>query len=396
MTSVNPGRRIDLRWVDRLFAALLAVDFVLEALLADGVPNSRRVVTALFAVPFAAPVALRRRSPAGALPAAGVIVVIQQLLHGQLFTTLPSESAELVPILCAYGAGAWLELKPGALTLLTGSALFYGNSLIDSYVDHVPGAGNWIDGLANLVFFTIASWVVGCLVRERGRRAAAFASLEAAALQERQERLRAAIAEERIVIGRELQDIIAHSVSVMVVHAGGARRLVRSDPDRAHESILTVEQTGRQTLAEMRRLLGLLRREDDPRALAPQPGLEQLPELADALRARGLECSIETTGEPIALTPGIDLVGYRAIESALDLAAGRGCTHAETAVRYSPRWLELEVRGDCALRADEGSLAALSERVELYGGRLERVGDGDGEFTVRCVLPLEAAQAAIA
>jgi signal transduction histidine kinase len=396
MTIVSTVRRLDLRWVDRLFAAVLAVDFVLEALLADGVPNSRRVVTALFAVPFAAPVALRRRSPAGALTAAGVIAVIQQLLHGQLFATLPSESAELVPILCAYGAGAWLELKPAAMALLTGSILFYGNSLVASYVDHLPGAGNWISGLANLVFFTIASWVVGRLVRERGRRAAAFASLEAAAIREREERERVAIAEERIVIGRELQDIIAHSVSVMVVHAGGARRLVRSDPDRAHESILTVEQTGRQTLAEMRRLLGLLRREDDPRALAPQPGLEQLPELADALLARGVECSIETTGEPIALTPGIDLVGYRAIESALDLAAGRGCRRAVTAVHYSPRWLELEVRADGLLPADDASLAAVSERAELYGGRLERVDDGDGAFAVRCRLPLEAAQAAVA
>jgi signal transduction histidine kinase len=386
--------RIDPRRADRLFAGLLALDFILEALLADGVPASRRLLTALFAVPLAAPVALRRRFPGWALPAAGAIGLIEQLLHGQLFSTLPSESAELVPILCAYGAGAWLELRPSLPVLAAGSVLFYATVLIASYFDHAPGSGGWSNGLATTVFFVVAPWILGRLMRERSRRAAAFAGLEAAAVRERAERERAAIAEERIVIGRELQDIIAHSVSVMVVHAGGARRLVRSDPERARDSILTVEHTGRQTLAEMRRLLGLLRRDDDPRALSPQPGLEQLPELAEALLARGLECSLRTAGEPIELTPGIDLVGYRTIEAALDSAFVCGCRRAEATVRYEGRWLELEVHGDAELSA--GSLLAVSERVELYGGRVELVDDGDGEFAVRCRLPLEGAQAAVA
>jgi signal transduction histidine kinase len=117
------------------------------------------------------------------------------------------------------------------------------------------------------------------------------------------ERESAAIAEERARIGGELQDIIAHSVSVMIIQAGGARLLVRSDPERARDSILNVEQTGRETLADLHRLLGMLRKDDDPRALAPQPGLNQLAALIDSIRDTGVECELRAEGEPIDLTP---------------------------------------------------------------------------------------------
>lgn len=112
-------------------------------------------------------------------------------------------------------------------------------------------------------------------------------------------------------------------------------------------------------------------------------------ELAEGLQARGLECSLLTDGEPIALTPGIDLVGYRTIEATLDGAAACGCTRVQTTVRYGARRLELEVRGKGALPALDRALVAASERVELYGGRLERLDEADSAFTVRCRLPLE-------
>jgi signal transduction histidine kinase len=391
-TLLTRVRRIDLRVLDAIVAAALALDIVLEALLADGVPH--RLIMAAFAVPFAVPIALRRRWPAAALIAGCAIALLQQLFHGQMFNTLPSQSAEFVPILCSYGVGAWLEPRRSLFPAAVAAGLLLAVVLVATYVDHVPGAGGWSGGLGTLVFFVAGPWVVGRLMRERGRRAAAFAALEAQAVSERAERERAAISEERLVIGRELQDIIAHSVSVMVVQAGGARRLLRREPDRARESILAVERTGRETLAEMRRLLGLLRRDDDPGALTPQPGLEQLPELAVAMRARGLECSLCTEGDPIELTPGIDLVGYRAIEAALDGAAASGCQAASTMVRYESRRLELEVRGDRSQPELLQAIAAASERVRLYGGRLELHHAEDGAFALRCQLPLEGALAA--
>jgi signal transduction histidine kinase len=265
------------------------------------------------------------------------------------------------------------------------------DQFVEIYVTDVGGTGGWSGAAVVLIGFFALPWLAGRLVRERSRRADAFAALGARAASDRVERERAAIANERLTIGRELQDIIAHSVSVMVIHAGGARRLLQSEPDRARESILTVEQTGREALAEMRRLLGLLRKDDDPQALSPQPGLEQLPELAGVLRSKGLVCELRTDGDPIELTPGIDLVSYRVIETALERGATAGWDHAFITVRYEPQRLELEVRGNTSIPGGGEILGSLSERVRLYGGGLDVVDSRRGEFAVRCRLPLERA-----
>jgi len=151
--------------------------------------------------------------------------------------------------------------------------------------------------------------------RDRIPRARSQANVEREQLES------AAIVQERARIGSELQDIIAHSVSAMVIQAGGARRALRSDPDRARDSMRNVEQTGREALADLRRLLGMLRKDEDPRALAPQPGLKQLRELIGSMRDIDVQCELRIEGMPIDLTPGVDLVGYRVIEAALHSGA---------------------------------------------------------------------------
>ena len=387
------ARAADPRRVDAVFGALLAIDLVLEAALVHGVTSTDRLVTAVFALPFSATVVVRRRWPAGAVVACATLGLAQQLFGGRLFTALPSQSAELAPILCAYGAGAWLARRRGAIATALAIGLLYADALVASYVDHASGAPGWSGGLALVVSFLLVPWVIGCFVRERTRRAAAFAALEAQVTAERSERERAAIAQERIVIGRELQDIIAHSVSVMVIQAGGARQLLGHQPERAREGILNVERTGREALAEMRRLLGLLRKDDDPRALAPQPGLDQLPELADSLHQAGLECQLREEGEPIDLTPGISLVGYRVVQAALRGAAQNGCTAATATVRYGSRGLELEVSADRTPSGIEQALRTVSERVLLYGGRLDVLGHESDGFKINCRLPLERVRA---
>jgi signal transduction histidine kinase len=376
--------RIRPEHIDALVAAALAVDLILESALGAGIPD--RLVTVVFALVVAAPVAVRRRWPAAAVVWASMACLLQDPFHGQLFN-LSSGSIVLVLMLCSYGAGAWLAWRRSLLAFGAAAVLLVASQLISTYVTGVTG-GN-LSGLAVLMLLFTVPWVVGRFIHERNRRAEAFSALAAQAARERHERERAAVAQERLAIGRELQDIIAHSVSVMVVQAGGARRMLHDEPDRARESILNVEQTGRETLAEMRRLLGLLRKDDDPRALTPQPGLDQLPELTAAMQKEGLTCDLSTDGRPIDLTPGIDLVSYRVIETALERAAKSRCRRATATVRYQPRRLELEVRGDRELPYRGEDLGSVSERVALYGGRLEVVNGDPAEFAVRCRLPLE-------
>src|SRR5438105_2457101 len=242
--------------VDLLISLALIVLLILESALAAGIPD--RLVTALFAVAFAAPVAVRRRWPAAAVLCSTATCLLQDPLDGQLFN-LPSGSAVIVLMLCSYGAGAWLPPRRSLTVLGASAGMLAADQLIEQHVTHVSGGG-W-SGLATLMLLFMAPAVLGWFVRERNRRGDAFALLAAQSAAERTERERAAVEQERLTIGRELQDIIAHRVSVMVVQAGGARRQLRTDPDRARESILNVEQTGREALAEMRRLLGLLRKD---------------------------------------------------------------------------------------------------------------------------------------
>jgi signal transduction histidine kinase len=167
--------------------------------------------------------------------------------------------------------------------------------------------------------------------------------------------------------------------------------MLRSDPDRARDSILNVEHTGREALADLRRLLGMLRKDDDPRALAPQPGLGQLPALVASVAGDGYACELRTLGDPIDLTPGVDLVAYRVIETALVRRARRHGGNIVVTVRYEPSELALEIRGDGPFGDLDEELQAIAERVGLYGGSL-RTSRGDGDtFSLQARLPLRAA-----
>jgi signal transduction histidine kinase len=181
----------------------------------------------------------------------------------------------------------------------------------------------------------------------------------------------------------------------MVIQAGGARRLLRSDPARARDSILTVERTGREALADMRRLLGMLRKDEDQRALAPQPGLDQLASLLDSIRQAGLACELCTEGERIDLTPGLDLVGYRVIEAALLSAVHHRSSHVTVTVRYGTGRLELDIRGDGSMPELDQELHGISERLALYDGSLRAMPTEGYGFALQARLPLAAAAATV-
>jgi signal transduction histidine kinase len=238
-----------------------------------------------------------------------------------------------------------------------------------------------------------ATWLFALLLARRSRRVHAAEERAAQLERDQQERAQAAVAEERSRIARELHDVIAHSVSVMTVQAGAARTLLPEDPDRAMAPLLAVEETGRQALAEMRRLLGILR-EDNAPALAPQPGLSELPALAESVRHAGLPVEVSVEGEPRPLPAGVDLTAYRIVQEALtNTLKHAGPTRASVVVRYDRDAVVLSVIDDGRIStAADGSghgLIGMRERVGLYGGELHAGPGANGGFVVSARLPVE-------
>ena len=383
-------RSMDPRQVDIAFAVSALVALELWCGLSGGMSGHERLVSATAAVFLVAPLAIRRAYPGPALVASALVIAVQTLAGGQLLSgPVPSNTVPVLVLLAlGYGAGAWLEAGPSTLGLFVALGLVAGAAF-------VPGFGALPHGaaIASSVFYsslTVApGWFVGRLARGWSRRSAAFHELAEETAAEQAVRQSSAVAAERARIGAELQDIIAHSVSVMVIHAGGARMQLRNDPERARQSLLNVEHTGREALAELRRLLGMLRKDDDPRALNPQPGLDQLGSLLDSYRSSGLSCDLTTLGDLVDLTPGVNLVAYRALEAALAAAARRGVDQVAVAVRYTPRQLELEVRVDQPIDDLDDGIDGIAQRVALYDGRL-RVKVVDGCSSVLVQLPLRA------
>jgi signal transduction histidine kinase len=245
----------------------------------------------------------------------------------------------------------------------------------------------------------VPSWVVGDLLRTRRLDSLRRADDEARAAREREAHLEAALAEQRRQVARELHDVVAHGVGVMLIQAGAARQVVRTEPDRAEEALLAVEATGREAMAELRRLLGVLGDESDQGGIAPQPGVGQLDELVERVRQAGLPAQLQVDGEPRVLPSGIDVTIYRIAQEALTNAL-RYAQHARTLVHlaYDGSEVRLEVLDDgpdesptVAGRAATDStgkgIAGMRERASLVGGRLEAGPRLGGGYAVRAWLP---------
>ena len=189
--------------------------------------------------------------------------------------------------------------------------------------------------------------------------------------------------------------MIAHCVSVMTVQATAARLLLDSEPERAREPLLAVEDTGRQTLAEMRHLLGILRKNLEESGPTPQPRMADLGALVRRCETAGLPVELAVEGEPTVLTPGVDLAAYRVVQEALTNAIKyAGPAHARVTVRYGDHDLDLDIVDDGkAAPAGDGhghGLVGMRERVVLYGGEFEAGPRPGGGFGVHARLPLES------
>jgi signal transduction histidine kinase len=251
----------------------------------------------------------------------------------------------------------------------------------------------WSMGIAVVAFMTVA-WAVGLLIRYPMERARSAEEHAVRVEQEQAEAARQAVLEERRRIARELHDVVAHSVSVMTVQAGAVRRVLREDQDREREALLAVERTGRDAMAEMRRVVGLLREEGEAAPLSPQPGLETLSALLGTVRDAGLDVDLVVEGERRALPPGLDLAAFRVVQEALTNALRHARpTRASVMLRFAPDTLRIEVANDGVNGGPVGrghGSTGMRERVALYGGTVES-GPREGGYLVAATLPIGGA-----
>ena len=258
---------------------------------------------------------------------------------------------------------------------------------------------NRFEGLVLPFAVLVPTWLLGDLIRTRRIDTRRRAEAIERSLRERELRLEAAATEERRHVARELHDVVAHAVSVMVIQAGAARQVLRTSPDEAEQSMFAVELVGRDAMAELRRFLGALSDDDEAAGIAPQPGIAALPSLVDRVREAGLPASLEMDGDARPVPASLDMTVYRIVQEALTNAL-RYAREAATLVRLS--WesdqLRVEILDEGPASAEgEGSgrgLVGMRERASLVGGRLEAGPRLGGGYAVRAWLPLEPAATA--
>jgi signal transduction histidine kinase len=250
----------------------------------------------------------------------------------------------------------------------------------------------------------ILSWAWGRLTRVRGAYLTELEGRAERLERERDAQAKVAVAAERARIARELHDVVAHNVSVMIVQADGAAYVMDNSPAQAKEALATIATTGRQALVEMRRLLGLLRTADTTEEYVPQPSVEELPELLEQVRTAGLPVEFTTSGTPRELPRGVELTVYRIVQEALTNVRKHGGPNvsARVAVDFGDRDLNVVIEDDGRGSTDEQlanggtdgqghGLIGMRERIGMVSGSLDAGPRPGGGFRIRAVLPLKAA-----
>ena len=365
---------------DQALAGALAVLVLAEVLWREGSIAGKLVLVPL-AVVVGVAAARRVNSP---LVFLGLMLAITTGAGFLSFSGGGPVGLFVFQLLAVYSAAAHTS---GRGTLLAG-AMTLGIAVIDLVLID-PGGIN----PDTVVFYGLlygAPWIAGRAVRSR--------RLKDRQLEYEKARAAAAIVDERERIARELHDVVAHSISVMVIQARGGRRVLESDPADALSAFAVIEKTGHQALDEMRRLLGMLRRSDEEIAFAPQPSLKELGGLIEQVRAAGLPVQVDIEGEPRELPPGVDLSALRIVQEALtNVLKHAGPARARVVLRYDVDDFEIEISDDGAGTGDgSGSgfgLVGMRERVSVYGGELHAGRRPEGGYALRVRLPLGSARA---
>jgi signal transduction histidine kinase len=326
----------------------------------------------------------RRWFPFGAPAAYWILAAALSFIDGMLIPSI--ESLFLVGLASA----ALLGNLPKARRAWTGLAIVLVGitAVVYNIPSHTTGELILIP-----VEFGIA-WATGFALRERAEQAEAAEERAAQAEREREAAARVAVAEERSRIARELHDIVAHAVSVMVLQVGAVRHKLPDALAADRDALRGVERAGRTALAEMRRLLAAMRREGDEAELVPQPGLDGLDSLLAEIGRAGLPVQLHVDGQPVPLPRGVDLSAYRIVQEGLTNALKHAhASDADVIVRYRPDELEIEVRdngqGNTTSDGLGHGLIGVGERVKIYGGKMSAGTASSGGFVLSTSLPLD-------
>ena len=370
-----------------LLIALLAIAGMLELVVGRDSPGAPPT-SLWFAIPTVAvlvlPLFARRRFPFAAPAAYWVLVAVISFGDGVLLAFIGSLG--LVGFASAFLLGNLRDpLKAGAglVIVLVGIVILVYN---------IPGPLPVGDYVFIPLRFVVA-WVAGYALRERADQVEAAEVRAAQAEREREAAARVAVAEERSRIARELHDIVAHAVSVMVLQVGAVRHKLSDVMAEDRDALRGVELAGRKALAEMRGLLAAMRPAGEEAELGPQPGLDGLDSLLDEIGRAGLPVELHYDGKPVPLPRGIDLSAYRIVQEGLTNALKHAhASDAEVTVRYRPDELEIEVRdnGNGSATSDGlgHGLIGVRERVKIYGGKMSAGTAIDGGFVLSTRLPL--------
>jgi signal transduction histidine kinase len=378
---INSLTERDWRVIDRVYVAGIVVLGLIELLTLDepaGVKLGGAAVVSAMAISL-----LWRRTR----PVEMLACLILLALVGELFFVGPPGSLTQVLILltASYSVGAHANGRRGFVGLgvgvvgVTALAIVFDSS----------------DVVFPVVFFVVTPWMFGRVLRNTLLTARELAERAELAEHAREEEELRAVMVERNRVARELHDVLAHNLSVVVVQAGAARRIVERDPERAAEVAALIELTGREALAELRHLFGPLRREDGG-APTEQPGLGDLERLVARVQHAGLPVELQIDGEPVPLPAGVDLTAYRLVQESLTNALKHaGADSATVRLSYEPNELAISVEDDGEGLSPERlsnlggghGLAGMEERVALYGGLLQAGRRRGGGFAVRARLP---------
>jgi signal transduction histidine kinase len=356
-----------------LLMAVMAIAGMLELIVGRDSPGAPST-SLWFSVPAVAvlvlPLFFRRRFPFAA-PAA----------YWLLAAALTYVDGLLIPFIGSLGVVGL------ATAIVAGSILIV--------VHNIPGAVTD----SEMIFITlrfVAAWVAGYALRERSQQAEAAEMRATMAEREREAAARIAVAEERARIARELHDVVAHSVSVMVLQIGAVRHKLPAILEDDREALGRVELAGRMALAEMRHLLGAMRGDGDEVELAPQPGLDGLDSLVEEVGRAGLPVRLHVEGEPFGLPRALDLSAYRIVQEGLTNALKHArATRADVILSYGQDELQIEIRDNGrGLSATDGlghGLVGIGERVKIYGGEMTTGTANGGGFVLNTRLPIRDA-----
>jgi signal transduction histidine kinase len=350
-------------------------------------PEGQFGAVLLFSALLVVPVSWRRRFPLSTFAGVAVVALAQWIAGVQV-------AADLTLLVYLYTVASRYPMR---VAVLAAGVLEVGALLA---AVRWPYPFSWVDMFVLLSGLVMAAFLLGTNVRNRRH---ALSSLRRRAEQlehERDQQAVIAAADERTRIAREMHDVVAHSLSVMVTLSEGAARKQATEPDRANAAMRQVSTTGRQALDEMRRLLGVLRTEDTRHSLAPQPGIAQIDALLEQVRTTGLAAALTVTGTPVTLPPGAELTVYRIVQEALTNTLKHAVypTRVGVALTHLPGSVTVEVHDDGVRRPVAGTvghgLTGMRERAAVYGGTLSAGSDPAGGWRVHAHLPVAAGGAA--